>query len=163
MKNELNMNTSVSSLLMISIIVGLVIGMFVFGKVVDTCGIRSAFTVFLIGSALVVYLFKLPIGRWSVSPVISLIVIDLLIGFFLESAQSGIGLIVSRLYPTEVRTTANSLVNGVATLIGGGGMSILISFLMDRYSLTGVIVSISILAVVNLMIMLTVPGLKKLS
>jgi hypothetical protein len=72
----------------------------------------------------------------------------------------GYGAIISFLYPTEIRATANNFIMNVGRAIGGFS-SVVIGFLMDQYNLTVVVMFLSVIYLISLVIMLNIPGLKK--
>ncbi|MEL1196653.1 MFS transporter, partial [Staphylococcus epidermidis] len=67
--------------------------------------------------------------------------------------------IVSRLYPSEVRATANNVIMNVGRCIGGFS-SVIIGWLLDHYSVMTVMLFISTLYIISLIIMLTINNLK---
>ncbi|MFT8939736.1 MAG: MFS transporter, partial [Leuconostoc falkenbergense] len=69
------------------------------------------------------------------------------------------GAIMGHLYPTEIRATANNTIMNFGRAVGGFS-SVLIGFLMDRYSLVIVMGFLSVLYLISLSVMLTIPKLK---
>lgn len=155
-QKQLNLNVSSSSLWMVATIIGMSSGMLVFGTIFDKLGARKAYAIFLIGSAIMVYALILA------HDMISMILIGAVVGFFSDGMFGGYGAIVSRLYPTEIRSSANNVIVNIGQAIGGFS-SVVIGFLMDHGSLTWVMCFLSTMYLVSLMVMLTLPGLKKLS
>lgn len=153
MQKQLGLSVSGSSLWMISTIFGMSLGMLTFGTVMDKLGPRLSFGLFLIFSSLSVYLIVLAKGQWS------LLLSTMLVGYFINGMYGGYGAIISSLYPTEIRATANNVIMNLGRAIGGFS-SVVIGFLMDNYSLTAVVVCLSAIYLVSLCIMLTIPGFK---
>ncbi|MGY3704600.1 MFS transporter [Vagococcus martis] len=153
MQKQLGLSVSGSSLWMISTIFGMSLGMLTFGTVMDKLGPKLSFAVFLIFSSLSVYLIVLAKGQWS------LLFSTMLVGYFINGMYGGYGAIISSLYPTEIRATANNVIMNLGRAIGGFS-SVVIGFLMDNYSLTAVVVCLSAIYLVSLCIMLTIPGFK---
>ena len=83
----------------------------------------------------------------------------MLVGYFINGMYGGYGAIISSLYPTEIRATANNVIMNLGRAIGGFS-SVVIGFLMDNYSLTAVVVCLSAIYLVSLCVMLTIPGFK---
>lgn len=154
MQKQLGLSVSGSSLWMISTIFGMSLGMLTFGTIMDKLGPRSSFGLFLIASALSVYLLTLAKGQWS------LLLAAVVVGYFINGMYGGYGAIISFLYPTEIRATANNFIMNVGRAIGGFS-SVVIGFLMDNYSLTVVVMFLSVIYIISLCIMLNIPGLKK--
>lgn len=154
-QKQLNLNVSSSSLWMIATIIGMSIGMMVFGSVFDFFGPRRAFGIFLFGSALMVYALALAHNMAS------LLMIGAVVGFFSNGMFGGYGAVISRLYPTEIRSTANNVIVNVGRAIGGFS-SVVIGILMDYGNINLVMGFLSSLYIISLVVMLTLPGLKKL-
>lgn len=153
MQKQLGLSVSGSSLWMISTIFGMSLGMLTFGTVMDKLGPKLSFGLFLLFSSLSVYLIVLAKGQWS------LLFSTMLVGYFINGMYGGYGAIISSLYPTEIRATANNVIMNLGRAIGGFS-SVVIGFLMDNYSLTAVVVCLSAIYLVSLCIMLTIPGFK---
>ncbi len=154
MQKQLGLSVSGSSLWMISTIFGMSLGMLTFGTIMDKLGPRLSFGIFLVASALSVYLLTLAKGQWS------LLLAAVVVGYFINGMYGGYGAIISFLYPTEIRATANNFIMNVGRAIGGFS-SVVIGFLMDNYSLTVVVMFLSVIYIISLCIMLNIPGLKK--
>lgn len=154
-QKQLSLNVSGSSLWMISTIIGMSLGMITFGSILDYFGPRRAFGIFLIASAAMVFTITLAHNT------ISLLIIGAIVGFFSNGMFGGYGAVISRLYPTEIRSTANNVIVNIGRAVGGFS-SVVIGILMDNYSLTVVMGFLSILYVISFITMITLPGLKKL-
>ncbi|WED57294.1 MFS transporter [Fructilactobacillus sanfranciscensis] len=142
-----------SSLWMISTIIGMSIGMMTFGTIFDKMGPRLSFGIFLLASAVLVYALA------YVHSIGLLLIIGAVVGFFSNGMYGGYGAIVSRIYPTEVRSSANNIIVGVGRAVGGMS-SLVIGLIMERYSLIVVMVFLSILYLISFTVMMTLPGLK---
>lgn len=68
---------------------------------------------------------------------------------------------ISRLYPTAIRSTANSMIMNVGRAIGGFS-SVVIGILMDHYSLAVTMACLAGLYVVSFLVSQTLPGIRKL-
>lgn len=155
-QKQLNLNVSSSSLWMIATIVGMSIGMMTFGSIFDYFGPRRAFSIFLIGSAVMVYTLSLA------NSMASLLLIGAVVGFFSNGMFGGYGAVISRLYPTEIRSTANNVIVNVGRAIGGFS-SVVIGILMDKYNLGVVMGFLSALYILSFLVMISLPGLRKLT
>ncbi|WP_195516850.1 MFS transporter [Enterococcus dispar] len=155
MQKQLHLSVSGSSLWMISTILGMCLGMMTFGTVMDKLGPRLAYGVFLICSAASVFLIVLAHDKWT------LLGAAVIVGYFINGMYGGYGAIISSLYPTTIRATANNFIMNVGRAIGGFS-SVIIGFLMDHYSLMTVIIFLSAIYLISLVVMLTLPGLKKM-
>lgn len=155
-QKQLGLNVSGSSLWMISTIIGMSLGMITFGSILDFFGPRRAFGIFLLASAAMVFTITLAHNT------ISLLIIGAIVGFFSNGMFGGYGAVISRLYPTEIRSTANNVIVNIGRAVGGFS-SVVIGILMDHYSITVVMAFLSILYVISFITMITLPGIKKLA
>lgn len=153
-QKNLGLSVSGSSLWMISTIVGMSLGMLLFGKILDTLGARLAYSVFLLASAASVFIFVYASNQWS------MLIGGAIVGFFANGMFAGYGAIVSRLYPTSIRSTANNVIINTGRAVGGFS-SVVIGFLLDQYNLLVVMGFLSILYLISFLIMLSVSGLKR--
>lgn len=155
MQAQLGLSVSGSSLWMVSTIVGMSLGMLTFGIIMDKLGPRTAFTIFLICSSFSVFLLVMAHSQWS------LVAAAVVIGYFINGMYGGYGAIISSLYPTEIRATANNFIMNLGRAVGGFS-SIVIGFLMDHYNLTAVIIFLSSIYLVSLLVLMTITGVKEL-
>ncbi|RHW54741.1 MFS transporter [Lactobacillus bombicola] len=155
-QKQLHLNVANSSLWMIATIIGMSIGMLTFGSIFDYFGPRRAFGIFLVGSAIMVYTLSLATNM------LTLLLIGAVVGFFSNGMFGGYGAVISQLYPTEIRSSANNIIVNIGRAIGGFS-SVVIGILMDRYNLTIVMGFLSALYIISLIVMIKLPGLKTLS
>lgn len=154
-QKQMHLSVSGSSLWMVSTIIGMSIGMMTFGAIFDYFGPRRAFTIFLLGSGVMVYMLILAHNMFA------LIIIGAIVGFFSNGMFGGYGAVISCLYPTEIRSTANNIIVNVGRAIGGFS-SVVIGILMDYYNLMVVMGFLSALYLLSFIIMISLPGLKEL-
>lgn len=155
-QKQQGLSVSGSSIWMIATIVGMSIGMMVFGTVMDNWGPRWAFWIFLLGSATVMFTILM------VQSSIALILAGALIGFFSNGMFGGYGAVISQLYPTAIRSTANSIIMNVGRAIGGFS-SVVIGLLMDHYSLGVTMGFLSAFYILSFIVMSSLPGMRKLA
>ena len=152
MQNSLNIQAN-SNLWMVTTIIGMSVGMLVFGNILDKFGPRLAYGVFLISSMLAVYLFT------YVNSMTSLLIGGAIMGFFVNGMFAGYGAVVSRLYPHRVRTIANNVILNVGRAIGGFS-SVIIGFILDYSGVTQVMFFIATLYMISFLVMLSIPNLQ---
>ncbi|URL61383.1 MFS transporter [uncultured bacterium] len=153
MQQKLHISITKSSLWMIVTIVGISLGMVVFSKIMDKWGPRWAFTIFLVGAAIFMYTIVMANNG------ITLLIASTLVGFFAGATYTGFGVIVSKLYPMNIRVTANSFIMSCGKAIGGFS-PVVIGYLMDHYSLMAIVVFLSVLYVISLFAMLSIKNLR---
>lgn len=149
------LSVSGSSYWMIATIIGMSIGMMVFGTIMDKIGPRWAFGIFLLGSAVVVFAIVNVTSYWA------MLLAGALTGFFSNGMFGGYGAVISQLYPTEIRSTANNLIMNTGRAIGGFS-SVIIGSLMDHYNLYVVMGFLSALYIISFLVMISLPGLREI-
>ena len=149
------LSVSGSSYWMIATIIGMSIGMMVFGTIMDKIGPRWAFGIFLLGSAVVVFAIVNVTSYWAI------LLAGALTGFFSNGMFGGYGAVISQLYPTEIRSTANNLIMNTGRAIGGFS-SVIIGVLMDHYNLYVVMGFLSALYIISFLVMISLPGLREI-
>ena len=153
MQKKLNLTVAGSSSWMIATIIGMSLGMLTFGQILDKLGPKVAFGLFLIASSLAVYVLTIP------TTLASLTLVGAVVGYFSNGMSTGYGAVVSRLYPPEVRATANNVIMNTGRCIGGFS-SIVIGFILAHYSIMTVMLFISVLYILSFLAMLTVKNLR---
>ncbi|USS84760.1 MFS transporter [Fructilactobacillus myrtifloralis] len=150
-QKQSHLNVAGSSLWMLATIGGMSVGMLTFGTILDWLGPRLAFGIFLLASAVLVYSIALAHSTGL------LLVIGAVVGFFSNGMYGGYGAVVSQLYPTSVRSSANNIIVGVGRAVGGMS-SLVIGLLMEHFNLLIVMLFLSILYLISFITMLTLPG-----
>lgn len=149
------LSVSGSSYWMIATIIGMSLGMMVFGTIMDKIGPRWAFGIFLLGSAVVVFAIVNVTSYWA------MLLAGALTGFFSNGMFGGYGAVISQLYPTEIRSTANNLIMNTGRAIGGFS-SVIIGALMDHYNLYVVMGFLSALYIISFLVMISLSGLREI-
>ncbi|MGX7107622.1 MFS transporter [Hutsoniella sourekii] len=142
-----------SSIWMVATILGMSLGMVVFGRGLDYFGPRLMFGLYLVASAVSVYLFAM------ITHPAGMVLGGAMMGFFVNGMFPGYGAVVSRLYPKEVQSLANNLILNVGRAVGGFS-SMAIGFLMEQGGVSVVMIFLASLYLISFLLMLTVPGLK---
>lgn len=145
-QQQANLKVSGSSIWMISTVVGMILGMLLFGQLMDRVGPKWAYGSFLLCSALAVFLYPFAYSA------VTILVGGAIVGFFANGMNAGYGAIVGNLYPTRIRATANNIIFNIGRAVGGFS-AVAIGFFLDHYSLT---VAMSFLAVLYLISFMTV-------
>lgn len=151
MQQSLGIQAS-SNTWMVTTIIGMCIGMLVFGNILDKFGPRLAYGIFLICSMLSVYFFT------YVNSMASLLIGGAIMGFFVNGMFSGYGAICTRLYPHRIRTIANNTILNVGRAVGGFS-SVIIGFILDNTGVTEVMIFIASLYIFSFLAMISIPNL----
>lgn len=96
-------------------IAGMALGIFVFGHVADRIGRRPAFGTWMVGAAIMVVVYS------RLSDPTALLIAGAIMGFFVNGMLGGYGALMSELYPTAVRATAQNVLFNIGRAVGGFG------------------------------------------
>ena len=96
-------------------IAGMAIGIFVFGQVADRVGRRSAFFIYMTGAAIMVLVYA------RLTDPTTLLFAGMVMGFFVNGMLGGYGALMSELYPTAARATAQNVLFNIGRAVGGFG------------------------------------------
>jgi MFS family permease len=94
---------------------GMIAGIFIFGRVADHAGRRPAFIIYMLGAAILVVVYS------RLTDAIALLVTGAIMGFFVNGMLGGYGALMSELYPTQVRATAQNVLFNLGRAVGGLG------------------------------------------
>ena len=94
---------------------GMIAGIWIFGHVADRLGRRPAFIIYMLGAAVLVIAYS------RLTDAIALLVTGAIMGFFVNGMLGGYGALMSELYPTQVRATAQNVLFNLGRAIGGLG------------------------------------------
>lgn len=154
MQSLTGVNVQGTSTWMIATILGMCLGMLVFGKIVDSIGPRLAYSIFLILSAIMVYLFTFASTSWQ------MLVGGAIVGFFVNGMFAGYGAVITRLYPSHISATANNVILNVGRAVGGFS-SVIIGWILQHGTPTHVMLFLASLYMISLFAMLSIPNLKQ--
>ncbi|QTI81748.1 MFS transporter (plasmid) [Roseomonas marmotae] len=96
-------------------IAGMAVGIYAFGQIADRIGRRPAFLGYMIGAAVMVVVYAQLENAWA------LLVGGAVMGFFVNGMLGGYGALISELYPTAVRATAQNVLFNIGRAVGGFG------------------------------------------
>lgn len=154
MQSQLGISVSDSSQWMIATIIGMVLGMSVFGQILDRIGPRKSFGIFLVSSAIAVYLFTLANTSWM------MLLGGAVVGFFVNGMFVGYAAVTTLLYPQRIRTIANNTILNVGRAVGGFS-SVIIGMILEKSGVPMVMLFLASLYIISFFTMLSIPDLKK--
>lgn len=128
-------------------IAGMALGIFAFGQAADRIGRRPSFATWMIGAAVMVVVYS-----QLVSP-IALLVGGAVMGFFVNGMLGGYGALMSELYPTEARATAQNVLFNIGRAAGGFG-PIAVGAVAAGHGFATAIAMLAVLYVVDLLALL---------
>jgi MFS family permease len=123
-------------------IIGMGFGIFVFGYFADVVGRRPAFLTFQAGAAIMVVVFS------QLSDPMALLIGGAIMGIFVNGMLGGYGALLSELYPTEARATAENVLFNLGRGVGGFGPFV-VGALVANYSFAIAIAALSVIYVID--------------
>ena len=135
-KHNLTLNKTTTW--MIATVIGMLIGIYVFGYFADRVGRKPAYITFYIGSAAAVWIYS------GLNDPIHLLIGGAILGFFCNGMMAGYGALLSEHYTTDARSTAQNFIFNSGRAVGGFA-PLIIGMLAAQYSLNG---ALAILAVI---------------
>ena len=96
-------------------ILGMAVGIYAFGQVADRVGRKPAFLGWMLGAAIMVVVYS------RLTDPFALLVAGAVMGFFVNGMLGGYGALMSELYPTAARATAQNVLFNIGRAVGGFG------------------------------------------
>jgi MFS family permease len=130
----------------VATIAGMAIGIFVFGQIADRVGRRTAFFIYMTGAAVMVLCYS------RLSDPTALLFAGMAMGFFVNGMLGGYGALMSELYPTAARATAQNVLFNLGRAVGGFG-PLLVGLAASTRGFEFAISALALLYVVDLVTM----------
>ena len=130
----------------VATIAGMAIGIFVFGQIADRVGRRTAFFIYMTGAAVMVLFYS------RLSDPTALLFAGMAMGFFVNGMLGGYGALMSELYPTAARATAQNVLFNIGRAVGGFG-PLLVGLAASTHGFEFAISALALLYVVDLVTM----------
>ncbi len=127
----------------VATIAGMAFGIFVFGQVADRIGRRKAFFIYMTGAAVSVLIYA------RLSDPTALLLGGMVMGFFVNGMLGGYGALMSELYPTAARATAQNVLFNLGRAVGGLG-PLLVGLVASARGFEFAISALAVLYVIDL-------------
>ena len=154
LSKQMGFSLTKSSMWTAATIIGMSVGIWVFGQMADRIGRKPTFLIFQVGSVISVLTYS------QLSDPTAMLWVGAIMGLFVNGMMGGYGAVISEAYPTEARATAQNVLFNIGRAIGGFG-PIAIGSLASAYSFQ---VAIALLAGIYVLDMLAtfflIPELK---
>jgi MFS family permease len=99
----------------VATIMGMAVGIYAFGQAADRFGRKPTFFAWMLGAAIMVVLYS------RLTDATALLIAGAVMGFFVNGMLGGYGALMSELYPTAARATAQNVLFNVGRAVGGFG------------------------------------------
>lgn len=119
-------------------ILGMALGIWVFGQLADRVGRRPTFVVYQVGAAVSLLVYA------QLSTPLALLLGGAVMGLFVNGMMGGYGALLSELYPTAARATAQNVLFNLGRAVGGFGPAV-IGYLVAQHSFAHAIAVLSII------------------
>jgi MFS family permease len=127
---------------------GMALGIACFGQMADRIGRRPAFLVWMLGAAVMVVVYA------QLTAPAALLLGGAVMGFFVNGMLGGYGALISELYPTEARATAQNVLFNIGRGIGGFG-PVVVGAVAAGYGFAAAIAGLSVLYLVDMLTLWT--------
>ncbi|MGA7074526.1 MFS transporter [Bradyrhizobium sp.] len=125
---------------------GMALGIFMFGHIADRIGRRPAFFSYMFGAAVMVLVYS------RLTDPIQLLIVGAIMGFFVNGMLGGYGALISELFPTAARATAQNVLFNIGRGIGGFG-PVVVGAIAAAYSFETAIALLATLYVLDILAM----------
>jgi MFS family permease len=125
-------------------VVGMALGIWLFGIAADRFGRKPAFLAYQAGAVVMVFVYA------HLSTPFALLIGGALMGVFVNGMIGGYGALISELYPTEARATAQNVLFNIGRAVGGFG-PVAVGALAARYSFTAALALLASIYVLDIL------------
>jgi MFS family permease len=125
---------------------GMALGIFMFGHIADRIGRRPAFFAYMAGAAVMVLVYS------RLTDPIQLLIVGAIMGFFVNGMLGGYGALISELFPTAARATAQNVLFNIGRGVGGFG-PVVVGAIAAAYSFETAIAGLAALYVLDILAM----------
>lgn len=129
-------------------VLGMAFGIWLFGQLADRIGRRPVFTAFMVGAAAMTLVYS------RLQTEMALLVGGAVMGVFVNGMLGGYGALMSELYPTEARATAQNVLFNLGRGVGGFGPVVMLA-LASAWSFPAAIALLAIIYLVDLVALWT--------
>jgi MFS family permease len=126
-------------------IAGMAVGIFLFGQAADRIGRRPAFITYMLGAAIMVFVYS------KLTDPFALLIGGAVMGMFVNGMLGGYGALMSELYPTAARATAQNVLFNIGRAVGGLG-PIVVSAVAAAYGFDTAIALLALLYLADIVV-----------
>jgi benzoate transport len=127
-------------------ILGMAVGIYVFGQIADRVGRKPAFIAWMLGAGIMVVLYS------RLTDPSALLIAGAVMGFFVNGMLGGYGALMSELYPTAARATAQNVLFNIGRAVGGFG-PVVVGFIAEAVGFETAIALLAVLYGIDIIAM----------
>jgi MFS family permease len=142
------LSVSSSALWTISTAAGMIAGMLTFGQFIDRFGMKRSYGIFLVASAVAVFLYSFASGSTG------LLIGGAIVGFFSNGMFAGYGALISKYYSIEIRSTATNTIFNFGRALGGLS-PILVGYILQHANVTVAMTYLALLYCISFIAMVS--------
>jgi MFS family permease len=124
-------------------IAGMALGIFLFGHAADRFGRRAAFLTYMLGAAVMVVVYS------QLTSAGALLIGGAVMGFFVNGMLGGYGALMSELYPTAARATAQNVFFNIGRAVAGFG-PLVVGIVSAAYGFPTAIAGLALLYLIDI-------------
>jgi MFS family permease len=128
-------------------IAGMALGIFLFGHAADRFGRRAAFLTYMLGAAIMVVVYS------QLTTAGALLIGGAVMGFFVNGMLGGYGALMSELYPTAARATAQNVFFNIGRAVAGFG-PLVVGIVSTAYGFPTAIAGLALLYLIDIVALL---------
>ncbi|SAK41598.1 major facilitator transporter [Caballeronia arationis] len=125
-------------------VLGMALGIWLFGIAADRFGRKPAFLAYQIGAVVMVFVYS------HLTTPFALLIGGAVMGVFVNGMIGGYGALISELYPTEARATAQNVLFNIGRAVGGFG-PVAVGALAARYSFAAALALLASIYVLDIL------------
>ena len=154
LSKQLGFSLTKSSLWTAVTVCGMMVGIWVFGRLADRFGRKPSFLLFQLGAIVTIITYS------QLTDPTSMLITGAFLGMFVNGMMGGYGALIAEAYPTAARATAQNVLFNLGRAVGGLG-PVVVGSIVSAYSFS---IAIAVLAIIYFIDMLAtiflVPELK---
>ncbi|MBW3090666.1 MFS transporter [Bifidobacterium miconisargentati] len=154
LNTELNLSLTSTGIWTAVTVLGMMLGISVFGFLADHLGRRPAFWIFQIGAAIMVVVYS------QLKDPNALLIGGFFMGMFANGMIVGYGALISELFPTELRATAQTALYNTGRFIGGGLGPVVIAAIATGHGFGFALATIASIYIIAFITMFFIPERK---
>ncbi|BFU59468.1 MULTISPECIES: MFS transporter [Rodentibacter] len=151
---QLGFSLTKSSIWTAVTVCGMMLGIWIFGRLADYLGRKPSFLLFQAGAVVSIFTYS------QLTDPTAMLIAGAFLGMFVNGMMGGYGALMAEAYPTEARATAQNVLFNLGRAVGGFG-PVVVGAIVSAYSFSAAIAFLAIIYVIDMLATIyLVPELK---